>query len=66
MTLRQEIDGPQAQQLELFPVDRYSKVAGFREELSPARIRDLEFLILKVSENTYLGGQKGGGITSSK
>ena len=50
MTLRQEIDGPQAQQLELFPVARYSRVAGFREELSPAQIRDLVFLILKVSE----------------
>lgn len=60
MTLRQEIDGSQAEQLELLPVDRYSKVAGLREELSPAQTRDLGFLILKVSETFPTGhAQKG-------
>ena len=44
----------------LFPVDRYSKVAGLREELSPAQTRDLGFLILKVSETFPTGhAQKG-------
>ena len=53
--LRQEIDGPQAGQLELSPVDRYSKMGGAREELSPAqvKVRDSLFLILKVKE-TFL------------
>ena len=31
-------------------MDRYSKIAGAREELSPAQIRDHIFLILKVKE----------------
>lgn len=50
--LRQEIEGPQAGQLELSPVDRYSKIAGAKEELSPAQInyRDHVFLILELKE----------------
>ena len=36
----------------LFPVDRYSKIARAREELSPAQIKDRDhiFLILEVKE----------------
>jgi len=43
-------------------VDRYSKIAGAREEMSPVQVRDRDhiFLILEVKENsltTY--AQKG-------
>ena len=38
--LRQEIEGPQAGQLELSPVDRYSKIAAAREELSSTQKTD--------------------------
>ena len=62
MALRQEIDGPQAGQLELSPVDRYSKITGMREELSTAQIKDRDniFLFLEVKK-TFLTihAQKG-------
>lgn len=32
------------------PVDRYSNIAGAREELSPAQIKDHLFLIFEVKE----------------
>ena len=35
------------------PVDRYSNIAGAREELSPAQIKDHLFLIFEVKE-TFL------------
>ena len=35
------------------PVDRYSSIAGAREELSPAQIKDHLFLIFEVKE-TFL------------
>ena len=60
--LRQEIGGPQAEQLEFVPVGRYSKIAEVREELRPAQIKDRDhiFLILEVEE-TFLTihAQKG-------
>ena len=53
--LRQEIDGPQAAQLESVPCGQILQDkdnSGSREELSPAQIRDKEtpFLILEVKE----------------
>ena len=35
------------------PVDRYSSIAGAREELSPAQVKDHLFLIFEVKE-TFL------------
>ena len=44
--------GPMLSSWSLSPVDRYSKIAGVREELSLAQIKDRNhiFLILKVKE----------------
>ena len=64
--------GPGLSSWSLSPVDRYSKIAGAREELSPAQIKDRNriFLILEVKE-TFLTiyAQKGSwevkkGVTS--
>ena len=54
--------GPRLGSWSLSPVDRYSKTAGAREELSPAQITDRDhiFLILKVKENFLtIHAQKG-------
>ena len=50
--MRQEIDGPQAEQLEFVTCGQILQDEE-EEELSPAQIRDHIFLILKVKE-TFL------------
>ena len=70
--LRQKVGGPQAGQPQF--VNRYSKIAGAREELSPAQIRDKRPHIPPsrsqgdlpnyTCAERLLGGQKGGGVTS--
>ena len=44
--------GPRLSIWSLSPVDRYSKIAGARDKLSPAQITDKDhiFLILEVKE----------------
>ena len=49
MLLRQEINAPQAEQLEFVPYGQILQEEE-EEELSPAQIRDHIFLILKVKE----------------
>ena len=47
--MRQEIDGPQAEQLEFVPCGQILQDKD-EEELSPAQLRDHIFLILEVKE----------------
>ena len=49
LRLSQEIDGPQAEQLEFFPCGQILQDEA-EEKLSPAQIRDHLFLILEVKE----------------
>ena len=57
--LRQEIDGPQAEQLGFVPCGQILQVEE-EEELSPAQIRDHIFLILEVKETLLtIREQKG-------
>ena len=70
--MRQETNGPQAEQLELSSVDRYSKIAGAREEVSPTQIKDRDHISHSQGQGDLpdytcaerlLRGQKRGGIT---
>ena len=42
--------GPRLSSWSSSPVDKYSKIAGVREELSPAQMKDHIFIILHVKK----------------
>ena len=63
--------GPRLSSWSSSPVDKYSKIAGVREELSPAQMKDHIFIILHVKktfptthmQKISLEVKKGGGIS---
>ena len=63
--MKQEIDGPQAEQLEFVPCGQILQDEE-EEELSPAQIRDHIFLIFKVKETFLTAHAQKGSLKARK